>query len=113
MVSPQKSGRHRSSSGVTSPRAFFAFLMCFVWMSVTGNLRVLGNEPGEGSEEIVCCERPLLRGRRESGGGRCTGVRERGLSGMEARTDQGYQGCIAGSDVQSLGLLGGVGEAQW
>ena len=48
--------------------------MYFVWMSVTGILRVLGDGPEEGSEEVVCCERPPLRGRRKSGGGWCTGI---------------------------------------
>ena len=43
-------------------------------MSVTGILRVLGDGPEEGSEEVVCCERPPLRGRRKSGGGWCTGI---------------------------------------
>lgn len=74
MVSPHKSGRLRGSSGVVGPRAFFAFFMYFVWMSVTGILRVLGDGPEEGSEEVVFCERPPLRGRRESGVGWCTGI---------------------------------------
>ena len=51
-LSPHRSGRLRGSSGVVGPRAFFAFFMYFVWMSVTGILRVLGDGPEEGSEEV-------------------------------------------------------------